>query len=62
MDTSARAGWYADPAQGLGLRFWDGSAWTPSASGAGQALRGVWGSKAGGVWAVGDFGTILHHP
>jgi hypothetical protein len=34
--------------------------WSSVSSGTTQALRGVWGSSASNVWAVGDDGTILH--
>src|SRR3989304_1774942 len=34
--------------------------WYAIASGTTHALRGVWGSGASDVWAVGDSGTILH--
>jgi hypothetical protein len=37
------------------------SGWQPMNSGAIEHLRGVWGSSASNVFAVGDAGTILHY-
>jgi hypothetical protein len=49
-------------------RSWhyDGSAWTEvrspqGAGGTAHALHAVWGD-ASGFWAVGELGTIVHHP
>ena len=48
-------------AVGLGgtILHWDGSAWSPVASGTVNSLTSVRGSASNDVWAVGD-GTILH--
>ena len=44
---------------------WDGAAWSPEALPAmppeSHALFKIWGSGAGDVTAVGDFGVALHH-
>ena len=39
----------------------DKSGWQPMTSGATEHLRGIWGSSANDVFAVGDAGTILHN-
>ncbi|MCK5618476.1 MAG: hypothetical protein KAJ17_03710, partial [Candidatus Krumholzibacteria bacterium] len=39
----------------------DKSGWQPMNSGATEHLRGIWGSSANDVFAVGDAGTILHY-
>ena len=43
----------------LPILKWDGTTWAAQVSGSIQYLRGVWGTDASNVWAVGDFGTIL---
>lgn len=40
------------------LLHFDGSKWVPVQSGTSAALRGIWGSGADNIVAVGD-GTIL---
>ena len=40
---------------------WDGSDWTSVSSSTTEFLRGVWGSEANDVWAVGGApSTIVH--
>jgi hypothetical protein len=41
---------------------WNGSSWSPSATGSVEHLIGLWGSGSGNVWAVGAAGVILRHP
>ena len=46
---------------GLILKY-DGTAWSPLLTGRPTCgLRGVWGSDANNVWAVGEAGTILKY-
>ena len=42
------------------ILHYNGTAWSPAASGTTRDLYGVWGASASDVWAVGSFGTILH--
>jgi hypothetical protein len=41
------------------IQHYDGASWTPMASGTNANLHGVW-ADAGGVYAVGDGGVIIH--
>jgi hypothetical protein len=50
--------WAVD--QGGGILHWNGTAWSPSSSGA-SSLSAIWGSGPKDVWAVGAGGTLLHH-
>jgi hypothetical protein len=43
------------------IRHYDGTSWTPQASGSPQSLRGVWGTAGNAVFVVGDAGEILHY-
>lgn len=52
---------YAVGEGGLWMLHFDGSAWSPMATGTKQSLHSVWGSGSSDVFAVGDGGTILHH-
>jgi len=51
---------YAVGVGGVILRF-DGTAWTPMASGTSMDLRAIWGSSASDIWAVGLGGVIRHY-
>jgi hypothetical protein len=42
------------------IRHWDGSTWTPVASGTSSDLTGVSGHGAADVWAVGPAGTVVN--
>ncbi len=47
---------------GLGtILHYNGSTWSAMTSGTINTLRGVWGSSATDVFAVGDGGIILHY-
>ena len=41
---------------------WNGTTWSPSASGTTNTLYGVWGSSAADVWVVGDLGVLHRSP
>ncbi len=43
------------------ILHWNGVTWSKRASGTTNALHAVW-SDGSGAWAVGDSGTLLHHP
>ncbi len=52
-------GWAVSTGGGLSHTTDGGEEWTPVDSGVGVTLRGVWGSAANNVWAVGDGGTVI---
>jgi hypothetical protein len=43
------------------ISHFDGSSWTTTQFTSGLCIKGVWGSSAMDVYAVGDGGTILHY-
>lgn len=43
------------------ILHYNGTTWSPMASGTEEHLSGIWGSAANDVFAVGDYGTILHY-
>jgi photosystem II stability/assembly factor-like uncharacterized protein len=43
------------------LLYYNGSNWTERTFGAANALRGIWGTAADGIWIAGEGGAILQY-
>ena len=56
---SAPPGWYADPDEGGGRRYWDGGAWTERRPGLGNVLGSILMGAVAAFFSVLFLGTIL---
>lgn len=56
---NATEGWAVSTGGGVSQTVDGGDTWTEVPSGVTVTLRGVWGSAANDVWAVGDGGTVI---
>ena len=44
------------------LLYYNGNTWSQMTCGSTNALRGIWGTDADGIWIAGEGGAILRHP
>lgn len=56
---NAAEGWAVSTGGGVSRTVDGGVTWTEQASGVTVNLRGIWGSSANDVWAVGDGGVVI---
>ncbi|HET7229495.1 MAG TPA: hypothetical protein VFJ16_05800 [Longimicrobium sp.] len=57
---AAGGGYHTSTGQdGATVMHWDGTAWTEVRTGGPHNVRAVWGSSAGNVLALGDYGSVM---